>query len=81
MRNLKTAISIPEDIFLQAEDTARVLGLNRSRLYTTAIAEFLEKYRDTNLKAKLDAVYNKANSQIDLSIVKAQAASIPREDW
>jgi hypothetical protein len=26
MRNLKTAISIPENIFLQADETAKMLG-------------------------------------------------------
>ena len=52
MRNLKTAISIPENIFLQADETAKVLGLNRSRLYAAAIAEFLEKHREGSIKDK-----------------------------
>ena len=81
MRNLKTAISIPENIFLQADETAKVLGLNRSRLYTAAIAEYLEKHRDDRIKAKLNEIYALENSQVDPIFIKAQMAGLAKEDW
>ena len=81
MRNLKTAISIPENIFLQAAETAKVLGLNRSRLYTAAIAEFLAKYREDDVKAKLNEIYANENSQVDPIFTKAQMMGLAKEDW
>ena len=81
MRNLKTAISIPENIFLQADETAKVLGLNRSRLYTTAIAEFLAKHREDSIKAKLNEIYAYENSQVDPIFNKAQMMGLAKEDW
>jgi len=81
MRNLKTAISIPENIFLQADETAKVLGLNRSRLYTAAIAEFLEKHREGSVKAKLNEIYANENSQVDPIFNKAQMMGLAKEDW
>ena len=81
MRNLKTAISIPENIFLQADETAKVLGLNRSRLYAAAIAEFLEKHREGNVKAKLNEIYAYENSQVDPIFNKAQMMGLAKEDW
>jgi len=81
MRNLKTAISIPENIFLQADETAKVLGLNRSRLYTAAIAEFLAKYREDNVKAKLNEIYANENSQVDPIFTKTQMMGLAKEDW
>ncbi len=81
MRNLKTAISIPENIFLQADETAKVLGLNRSRLYAAAIAEFLEKYREDSVKAKLNEIYANENSQVDPIFNKAQMMGLAKEDW
>jgi len=81
MRNLKTAISIPENIFLQADETAKVLGLNRSRLYTAAIAEFLAKYREDDVKAKLNEIYANENSQVDPIFTKAQMMGLAKEDW
>ena len=81
MRNLKTAISIPENIFLQADETAKVLGLNRSRLYTAAIAEFLEKYREDSIKAKLNEIYANENSRVDPIFNNAQMVDLAKEDW
>jgi len=81
MRNLKTAISIPENIFLQADETAKVLGLNRSRLYTVAIAEFLEKHREDSVKAKLDEIYGHEDSQVGPLFHKAQMMGLAKEDW
>jgi len=81
MRNLKTAISIPENIFLQAEETAKVLGLNRSRLYAAAIAEFLEKHRQDSIQAKLNEIYAQENSQVDPIFHKAQMMGLAKEDW
>ena len=81
MRNLKTAISIPENIFLQADETAKVLGLNRSRLYTAAIAEFLEKHREDSIKAKLNEIYANENSRVDPIFSNAQMVDLAKEDW
>ena len=81
MRNLKTAISIPENIFLQADETAKVLGLNRSRLYTAAIAEFLAKNRADEVKAKSKQIYVNENSQVDPIFTKAQMMGLAKEDW
>ncbi|MCX5847595.1 MAG: hypothetical protein NTW12_14785 [Deltaproteobacteria bacterium] len=81
MRNLKTAISIPENLFLQADETAKVLGLNRSRLYTAAIAEFLEKHREDSIKAKLNEIYADESSRVDPIFNNAQMVGLAKEDW
>jgi metal-responsive CopG/Arc/MetJ family transcriptional regulator len=43
---MKIAVSMPDDLFQQAEAAARRLRVSRSELYATAIAEFL-KQQDT----------------------------------
>ena len=40
---MKTAISLPDDLFRLAETAARKLRMSRSQLYATAVAEFLER--------------------------------------
>jgi hypothetical protein len=37
---MKTAISIEDDIFTEAELTAKEMGLSRSKFYSKAILEF-----------------------------------------
>lgn len=40
---MKTAISIPDDIFEEAERLARRLGKSRSELYRDALAEYVAR--------------------------------------
>ena len=81
MKSLKTAISIPEDIYRDAEDTAKKLGMTRSRLYSTAVADFLKRYRKEDIKLKLNDVYAAGNSGINPALVAMQLTSLPKEEW
>jgi metal-responsive CopG/Arc/MetJ family transcriptional regulator len=38
---MKTAISLPNDVFESADELAQRLGISRSELYATAVAEYL----------------------------------------
>jgi Ribbon-helix-helix protein, copG family len=52
---MKTAISIPDEIFEQAERAAKRLGLSRSELFTKAVKEFLDQRSATNITRSYDA--------------------------
>ena len=65
---MKTAISIPDEVYEEAEKTARHLGLARSQLYTQAIIEFIERYDRDRISKKLDALYSPAESGKDHSM-------------
>lgn len=39
---MKTAVSLPDDIFLGAENLAKQLGYTRSELYARALREYLQ---------------------------------------
>ena len=42
---MKTAVSLPDEIFRQAEARAKKLRISRSKLYATALSEYLERQR------------------------------------
>jgi metal-responsive CopG/Arc/MetJ family transcriptional regulator len=42
---MKTAVSIPDDLFRLAEAAARRLQVSRSQLYATALSVFLNRRR------------------------------------
>jgi predicted transcriptional regulator len=44
-RNMKIAISLPDDLFKQAESCARGLRLSRSSLMAAALREYLLRHR------------------------------------
>jgi hypothetical protein len=54
---MKTAISLPDKLFQEADEFAARAGLSRSELYATAVAEYLARRNDAVVTARLDAVY------------------------
>jgi metal-responsive CopG/Arc/MetJ family transcriptional regulator len=55
---MKTAISIPDELFEAAERIAARKNMSRSQLYSQAVAEWVERHRDDRVTEALDAVYS-----------------------
>jgi metal-responsive CopG/Arc/MetJ family transcriptional regulator len=78
---MKVALSIPDELFESAETLGKRLGVSRSRLYASALAEYVAKHQTRKVTAQLDAVYATEESGLDPSIRRAQARSLPRDSW
>lgn len=78
---MKTAISLPDSVFEEAEALAQKLGLSRSELYTKALQAYLQKYNRDQTLHKLNQVYSKESSELDPVLSKMQFMSLPQEDW
>jgi metal-responsive CopG/Arc/MetJ family transcriptional regulator len=78
---MKTAISIPDDVFDSADELAEELGVSRSELYSTAVAEYLAKHRSEDLTARLNEVYGVEPSGLPSELRRAQAKSIGPSEW
>jgi predicted transcriptional regulator len=57
---MKTAISVPDDIFDQADRAAKRLGLSRSELFTRAVQAFLATRAEENITKSYDAAFGDA---------------------
>ncbi len=73
---LKTAVSLPDELFLSANDLAQRQGMSRSELFAIALAEHLAKHRDENVTAKLNEVLADQPSGLDPALRTAQARSV-----
>jgi metal-responsive CopG/Arc/MetJ family transcriptional regulator len=78
---MKTAISIPDPVFRNAEQLAKHLKVSRSRLYAVAVAEYVKRHRATKVTDKLNAIYGDSDSALDETIATIQTRSLPRERW
>jgi antitoxin MazE6 len=78
---MKTAISIPDDLFSSADRLAKRLHMSRSELYSRAVAEYVAEHRSACVRERLDEVYGAAPTSMEPSLLDAQAASLPDEDW
>ncbi len=78
---MKTAISIPEDVFEAAEAVAHRTGLSRSQLYVEAVKLFLLKHGDEGVTDRLNEVYGEVESEVDPVLLRMQIATIGRKKW
>lgn len=79
---MKTAISIPDQIYESAEQLARRLGKSRSELYTRAVESYVEKHQDAGVTEKLNEVYDAEPSKLDQGLAKLQTQTwIKNSPW
>jgi antitoxin MazE6 len=78
---MKTAISLPDALFESADALAQRLGVSRSELYATAVAEFLAKHQDTKVTERLDQVYTQQPSGLERPLRRAQARTLRASEW
>jgi metal-responsive CopG/Arc/MetJ family transcriptional regulator len=78
---VKTAISIPDDLFHAAERAAKRQKVSRSRFYARAVEAYLKAQRAKGVKEALDAIYATEDSSLDPVIARMQSLSIGREEW
>ena len=52
---MKTAISVPDDVFEQAERVARREGRSRSAVYSAALREYVARHEPDEVTASIDA--------------------------
>ena len=78
---MKTAISLPDALFVEADQVAKRLRISRSKLYATAIAQFLKQHGARGVTERLNEVYPQEKSQLDPVLHALQFRSLPREDW
>jgi antitoxin MazE6 len=57
MRSVKTAVSIPQPLFQEAESLAHKLGISRSRLYAEALGDYVEHHDNEELLEKINKAY------------------------
>jgi metal-responsive CopG/Arc/MetJ family transcriptional regulator len=78
---MKTAISLPDDIFTASDALAKRLGLSRSALIAAALAEFIAKHRGAKVSERLNAVYAAEESRLDAPTSRAQRKSLRHSEW
>lgn len=78
---MKTAISIPDHLFHEAEEAARRLAISRSELYSQAVAAFLRMKSDAEITKRLNEVYATEDSSLDPLLYEASLRSIEADSW
>ena len=78
---MKTAISLPESVFEEAEQFAHKVNKSRSQLYVMAIQEYLARHESDNITEAMNGVCDLLSEQ-DTRFTSAAAQKIlSKEPW
>lgn len=78
---MKTAISIPDELFQEADALAARLGKTRSQVYREALTEYLSRRDPHAVTARLDDVVSDIGEAADGWSSSAAAAALERSEW
>lgn len=78
---MKTAVSIPDDLFAQADSLAQRLGMSRSQVYRDALAEYVAKHEPGAVSAALDAALAEIGPEHDPWVTEAARLALSRVEW
>jgi metal-responsive CopG/Arc/MetJ family transcriptional regulator len=62
---MKTAVSIPDEVFEEAERLASELKTSRSQLYSRALQEFVARHAPDRMTEAMNRVVDEVGSEID----------------
>ena len=78
---MKTAVSVPDEVFQQAELLARRDHRSRSEVYSTALREYLARHSPDEVTAALDRVAEEVGTYTDPLVEAAGRAILEASEW
>ena len=78
---MKTAISLPDAVFLAAERQAKRSRKSRSQLYAEALAEYLSRHAPDEVTAAMNRVVDHLDESPDPYVLAAARSVLQRVKW
>lgn len=79
--SMKTAISIPDDLFEHAERLARQTRRSRSQLYADAVREYIARHSGDSVTETMDRVIEQVGVQTDEFTKRAARRTLKQSEW
>lgn len=67
---MKTAISIPDNLFFMLEEMTKRLNLSRSQFITHAVKDYIDKQKNHELLEILNKVYSETDTKKEVKLRK-----------
>lgn len=81
--NMKTAISVPQDIFELSEKLAKKLKISRSAVFALGVKRLSEDEAidEDEIVARINAVCATTDTSLDPAVKRLQARTLQRDEW
>jgi len=78
---MKTAVSIPDEVFVQAERLARRAGKSRSQVFSDALREYVARHAPDEVTEAMDQVCAQVGDQGDPFVAAVARRVLERTEW
>ena len=78
---MKTAVSVPDDIFEGAERLAHREGRSRSEVYSAALREYVARHDPDDIVDALDRVVAEVGEGIDPFVIATGQQTLETSEW
>jgi metal-responsive CopG/Arc/MetJ family transcriptional regulator len=78
---MKTAISIPDEVFARAERLARRTKKSRSQLFSDAVREYVARHAPDDITEAMDRVSAELGEPTDRFVSEAARRVLERSEW
>lgn len=78
---MKTAISLPDELFDRVNRSAKRLGISRSEFFARAVARYIETARQAEIKASYDAAFGEEDSDAAEVVRQAARKALLSVEW
>lgn len=78
---MKIAVSVPDDVFREAEELARRTKRSRSELYSRALAEYVARHAPDRVTDGMDRALADIGEPADRFVRAASRRVLERSDW
>jgi metal-responsive CopG/Arc/MetJ family transcriptional regulator len=78
---MKTAVSIPDEVFARAERLARRSKRSRSELFSAALSEYVARHAPDEVREAMDRVWTDINEPTDRFVAAASRRVLERSEW
>jgi len=78
---MKTAVSIPDDVYLRAEELAEQTHRTRSRLYSDALGEYLARHGTDAVTKGMNEALAGIDQRNDAFLMSANRSILAKSEW
>ncbi|MBI3747935.1 MAG: ribbon-helix-helix protein, CopG family [Chloroflexi bacterium] len=78
---MKTAVSVPDDVFESAERLARRERRSRSEVYSAALREYVARHSPDEVTDAVNRVVSDLGIEVDPFVAQATARTLERSEW
>jgi predicted transcriptional regulator len=78
---MKIAVSVPDDVFEEAEQLARRMRRSRSQVYSLALAEYVARHAPDRVTEAMDRVLAEIGEPAGQFVRAASRRVLKRTDW